>query len=393
MGIYDPLVGRVVSYVYLYRTLEDTVWDQSAGFDYVYYGFKLNNTGPKGTHEYFDAYKPHCSVDDGRYECEDPYPLNPEDSWFSSLFYERHWAQNWFGDEMRIYIADSTGEDMLAIQEFQFFLDDCGRCTESFMDGQTAFIANIDGPVRAIRSWVGANSGCITQREHHMYEQRDDQITYLRVHPIPGAMDYIQYEVGTPLTYYNCYHNTFALGITIDGVDDGPQTNDTFCHWEAVSGPVGTFIRTIDIDHNLFDHPEYDDDVFFEHFYFDNATPDDVNGGSHGSPVYTYKGKEFDLCGQITSKQVEAWGTSGIKMNFNDSTPNLDFIFNTDPLRLRDSYPEIGGLPPGSCRPEVPQPDVYKADFYVRQYYHEPTFDPAAGQAWFDAAAFPLQRF
>ena len=42
---------------------------------------------------------------------------------------------------------------------------------------------------------MGANSGVITQRETKMYEQREDQETFLRVHSIPGIMDYINFEV------------------------------------------------------------------------------------------------------------------------------------------------------------------------------------------------------
>lgn len=101
------------------------------------------------------------------------------------------------------------------MEDFQFLLGDCSRCTKSFVHGQTAFIANIDGPVRAIRyhfqnrndiiaserlplrSWVGANSGAITQRETKMYEQREDQTTFVRVHTIPGMFDYINFQVGS----------------------------------------------------------------------------------------------------------------------------------------------------------------------------------------------------
>ena len=68
---------------------------------------------------------------------------------------------------------------------------------------KSGFIANKVGPVRAIRSQIGANSGTITQREMHLYEQREDQITYVRVHTIPGVMDFHNYKQGTNLTYYN----------------------------------------------------------------------------------------------------------------------------------------------------------------------------------------------
>ena len=45
------------------------------------------------------------------------------------------------------------------------------------------------------RSFVGANSGVITQRDVKMYEQREDAVTYVRVHSIPGMMNYINFEV------------------------------------------------------------------------------------------------------------------------------------------------------------------------------------------------------
>ena len=45
------------------------------------------------------------------------------------------------------------------------------------------------------RSWVGANSGVITQRETIMYEQREDQTTFVRVHTVPGMFDYINFKV------------------------------------------------------------------------------------------------------------------------------------------------------------------------------------------------------
>ena len=37
------------------------------------------------------------------------------------------------------------------MEEFQFDLGSCGRCTKTFIQGPTAFVANIKGPVRAIR--------------------------------------------------------------------------------------------------------------------------------------------------------------------------------------------------------------------------------------------------
>ena len=47
----------------------------------------------EGSNNYFDVYKFTC--DEGTHvSCKDPV-MNPEDSWFTSNSYERHFAENW----------------------------------------------------------------------------------------------------------------------------------------------------------------------------------------------------------------------------------------------------------------------------------------------------------
>ena len=48
-----------------------------------------------------------------------------------------------------------------------------------------------------------------------MYEQREDTITYLRVHSIPGIFDYINFEADVPMKYFNCHNK--------DGFDIGKE--------------------------------------------------------------------------------------------------------------------------------------------------------------------------
>ena len=120
----------------------------------------------------------------------------------------------------------------------------------TFKYGGTGFIVNKAGPVRAIRSWVGANSGTITQRESVMYEQREDLRTYLRVHSIPGIMDYVTYTEDLPLVFYNCNNEE---GIVVDGVHEDDAFKDDFCPWEFVTGRSGSFLRTYRLDTDLGD--------------------------------------------------------------------------------------------------------------------------------------------
>ena len=83
-------------------------------------------------------------------------------------------------------------------------------------------MANIDGPVRGIRSYVGANSGPNTQRTHLMYRDREDVVFDLRVHAIPSFMDFIDYNsAACGMTYRS---STVPGGVTINGVDDTVPT-------------------------------------------------------------------------------------------------------------------------------------------------------------------------
>ena len=100
--------------------------------------------------------------------------------------------------------------------------------------------------MRAIRSYIGANSGPLTQREHVFYERREDVRTFLRVHAVPGPLDYFDYSAAAIGMTYKNTNNT--AGVTIDGTPDsvtaGPLT------WETVDGPQGglSMAHTVDTD-------------------------------------------------------------------------------------------------------------------------------------------------
>ena len=98
---------------------------------------------------------------------------------------------------MSITVNGSNGLNMWGMEDFQFTINRCDRSSATFIHSKTAFVANIDGPLRAIRSWFGANSGTITQRQIKMYEQMEVTTTFLRVHPIPGIFDYINFQART----------------------------------------------------------------------------------------------------------------------------------------------------------------------------------------------------
>jgi hypothetical protein len=100
--------------------------------------------------------------------------------------------------------------------------------------------------VRAIRSYIGANSGPLTQREHIFYEQREDVRTWMRVHSVPGPWDFFDYSAAASgMTYRN---NLNTGGVTIDGNPDSPVNGQL--SWESVDGPQGglSMVHTLNTD-------------------------------------------------------------------------------------------------------------------------------------------------
>ena len=130
----------------------------------------------------------------------------------------------------------------------------CIRTQDTFRRGEGAFIANTDGPVRAIRDFVGANSGPHVQRQHVFYGGLEVINTFLRVHPIPGVMDFFDYSAaGVGLTYENgvmtpggIVSGTPPGGVPIDGQPDAVSgAGIADCHgFESVDGPQGGLSMT-----------------------------------------------------------------------------------------------------------------------------------------------------
>ena len=111
-----------------------------------------------------------------------------------------------------------TPVDVLDGFKFGFGPGNCGRSEATFNDGEGAFVANIDGPVRAIRSYVGANSGPRTERTHYFYADRDEIVTDLRVHPVPGPLLYHDLSAaGRGMTFRS---SASPGGVPVDGAAD-----------------------------------------------------------------------------------------------------------------------------------------------------------------------------
>jgi hypothetical protein len=212
----DPRTGQSAFY-YLFAATAAV--DQSAGQDLVSYAFSLDSGDYRST--YRRAAGP-----------------NPEHSAVTTAHYRMGFSDRWFTDSL--VVAGGTGVDVLDGHKNQFSFSTCGRSNATFRSAEGAFIANIDGPIRALRSYVGANSGPLTEQTIIMYPQSYEMTIDLRVHPIPGVMDFLDWsQAATGMVYRN---SAMGSGVVIDGVPDTvPAAIPT---WEYVSGPQGVVTWT-----------------------------------------------------------------------------------------------------------------------------------------------------
>ncbi|MCU1352358.1 MAG: hypothetical protein JWM05_1567 [Acidimicrobiales bacterium] len=238
----EPLDTAVHGWVYLFRSQGSRL--PGAGQNYVTYTFTL------GSGAYKTTYK----------RASGP---NPETSKVVTPSYQIEFTDRWYEDSWKVTTGGATGVDILDGNKNQFAVDYCGRSNLTFATGEGAFIANIDGPVRAIRSYVGANSGPLTERTHVMYRSSEEIRTDLRVHPIPSVMDFLDYSAAAKtMTYLS---STTPGGVPIDGVNDAVPTVPPT--WEAVTGPQGTAYTSLDMVTDISPTPS------LSWFYRDQTTP------------------------------------------------------------------------------------------------------------------------
>jgi hypothetical protein len=162
---------------------------------------------------------------------------NPEASTISTKNYTAGFSDRWYFDQLAISAGGANGADILDGYKFAFAPGNCGRSEATFNAGEGAFAVNKDGPVRAIRSYVGANSGPDTERTDIFYANRHDIVTDLRVHPIPSL--FTQYDMSPAaigMTYYDEQHQG---GVPVDGVPD-TLSGSTPSSWHLWAGGQGS---------------------------------------------------------------------------------------------------------------------------------------------------------
>ncbi len=238
--IYDSLDGRK-GFVYLFES--DGSLSQNADQDLVVYSLNLLR-GP-----FMTTY----NKGNGH---------NPEDSEIYTDAYRTHFSDRWIRDELQIFAGEATGVDILDRHKTGRGPGDCSRNENTASNGEGAFFVNKDGCIRAIRSYMGYNSGPYIQRDHFFYQKRHDCDTFWRVHVAKGGREVYDYS---PEARSMIYHNDVNLdGVLVDGEPDdviiGP------INWEMLTGQQGTLVICHSIDTDI---PNYKT----VSYYSDDTTP------------------------------------------------------------------------------------------------------------------------
>ncbi len=288
IAVADP-VGGGSAWVYLFKATGKA--DPSAGKDYVQYDFKLVDLGPDDT-----------LIDDYGWT----NTPNLEDSTVKTENYELHSIDRWREDELKVTAGGAPGTDILDREAASAGgLDRCTRSEYTFSanwtldsdpgndtntDDEGTYVTVIDGPVRAIRSYMGANSGPYVEDVHLYYADREDRRINVRVHPIPQMYLWTDYsDAAVGMTYRDQKNQT---GVTIDGVpgEVGGQPGDDSINlfenndfqdgtyvWQQVSGEQGTTttMATADSSATPETFPSFQG---FTGYYLDDSTPTNSAG-------------------------------------------------------------------------------------------------------------------
>jgi hypothetical protein len=222
--------------------------------------------------------------------------FNPEHSSVVTPDYKQQFGDRWLNNGLSVTVGKATGANILDRTHY-YATAGCVRTEDTFdggasNPGEGAFVVNISGPVRAIRSYIGANSYVWTVNTDIFYPDREDTVTELRGHAgLPGYGSSDDYLTGTTGLKYSDAKNT---GVVIDGTTDTPApiTYTTGATppplWQMVSGPQGSVVTVRKLDTSITGlnvTTVYQDHNPASSGSPEQCTGDDVAYGSNGENV------------------------------------------------------------------------------------------------------------
>jgi hypothetical protein len=288
----DPLVSGAQGYLYLYKSTSLFGGAKTSG---VTYTFSLDSGDYKTTYKMGTASNAPNNV----------AGANPEHSTIVAPGYHETYNDRWVNDGLTINAPGASGADLLDRAIYPVPNAGCARSEDTYDDVvpsspyEGAFIANISGPVRAIRSHIGANSFTYTTQTEYFYPNREDSTIDLRGHAgLPGYASYD--DVTTNLAGMRYFDNLNTGGVPIDGVGDAitPANQTTPIppgppNWQLVTGPAGSLVTTRSLTTTLVG-------ARVQTWYVDQAAPqpkpctgDSASWGDSGLAILAPSGQTF----------------------------------------------------------------------------------------------------
>ncbi|MEM9886414.1 MAG: fibronectin type III domain-containing protein [Bacteroidota bacterium] len=219
LEVKDPIDNSTLGYVYLFR--QSGGLDQAAGKDYVSHDFSYANNYKR---DYI-----HCAKLDAG--------INPENTKIKTDNYEIGFQYRWVEDVLKITAGNANGQDILDRHQMTITLGGCDHNEDRFSSSLGAIATAIDGPVRAIRSSLGANSGPYVQMTYHFTECKVEYAFNFRLHPFKGYYDI--YDLSNAASGMKYYNDQNQGGVTINGSHDNIKTTNPN-KWELITGNEGT---------------------------------------------------------------------------------------------------------------------------------------------------------
>ncbi|MEM1000899.1 MAG: hypothetical protein AAGN35_27845, partial [Bacteroidota bacterium] len=328
----DPISNTVLGYIYLFRRSGNL--SPGAGADLVTYNFGFGNYDMSDYRTRYD-------------ECNGL--LNLENSTISTNNYFLRFTGRWTESELKINAPGANGLDILDRHQAFITPTNCNRTEEVFSATNGPIIATIDGPVRAIRSVMGAVSGAYVQLDIACSEHRVDYAFDYRLHTISGGGGFHDVYDLEPANASGMqfYSTSVPNGVTINGVADAVPS--TYSTWQMVTGAPGSIVAGFD----------YDTDMSI-------GTPSQQAMGAVEGGVGSYYDDAGGAGNHLCTGDNQAFGSSG-------------FFLTTDLCTDR----KFGG---GNCGPNVRYFSSTRSHYLL-----SPGITPSQAQTYAEFARNPIQ--
>ncbi|HLF70011.1 MAG TPA: hypothetical protein VI541_03540, partial [Actinomycetota bacterium] len=188
----------------------------------------------------------------------------------------------WADNDLQVFRGGASGADILDRHDASITFDiGCARWQGTFDVGEMAYITSTDGPIRAIRDYLGTNSGPLTERRHIFYESSEEIRVDLRVHPIPGASEIWNWSTAAVGMRYSTAFGSARVDGQGDAYLGSPAVLPQSWNWETIDRdtPADPSVGGVSIV-----------------TYYDSNNPDPVahsiyrDGGTGGCQNQPYRG-------------------------------------------------------------------------------------------------------